>query len=111
MKRVKTFQYLLTTLSVIGWSLAIYALLVFDKARPDTAVGFLQSHGAAVQIEWDPGLTVLLADIIWWCALISFVNLGFNYYIAKHSQLGWWVNIPLLFVSSLSAGLYIRFVV
>ncbi|MCL1060072.1 hypothetical protein CXF83_13205 [Shewanella sp. Choline-02u-19] len=111
MKRLRFFQYLLTTLSVVGWSLAVYALILFDGARPDTAVGYLKSKGVEIQFEWDPVQTVLLADIVWWCAFVSFINLGFNYYIAKHSRLGWWVNIPLLFLCSLSAGLYIRFVV
>lgn len=111
MKRLRFFQYLLTTLSVVGWSLAVYALILFDAARPDTVVGYLKSNGVEIQFEWDPLQTVQLADIVWWCALVSFINLGFNYYIAKHSRLGWWVNIPLLFLCSLSAGLYIRFVV
>lgn len=111
MNRTKFFQFLLSTLSIIGWSLAIYALMIFDKARPDTAIGYFKSKGASVRLEWDPTQTVLLEHIIWGCAILSFINLGFNFYVAQHSRLGWWVNIPLLFTCSLAAGLYIRFVV
>ncbi|MCL1137376.1 hypothetical protein [Shewanella pneumatophori] len=111
MNRVKIFHFLLSSLSIIGWSLAIYALMLFDKARPDAAIGYFQSHGAEVRLEWDPEQTVLLEHIIWVCAVLSFINLGFNLYIAQRSKLGWWVNIPLLFTCSLAAGLYIRFVV
>ncbi|MGS0680710.1 hypothetical protein ACVBIL_06085 [Shewanella sp. 125m-7] len=111
MNRANFFQFLLSALSIIGWSLAIYALMLFDKARPDTAIGYYQSHGASVRLEWDPSQTVLLEHIIWVCAALSFVNLGFNFYISRHSKIGWWVNIPLLFLCSLAAGLYIRFVV
>ncbi|MGS0674263.1 hypothetical protein [Shewanella sp. 0m-4] len=111
MNRTKLFQFILSALSIIGWSLAIYALMIFDKARPDTAIGYYQSHGASVRFEWDPTQTVLLEHIIWVCAAVSFINMGFNLYISRQSHISWWVNIPLLFLCSLAAGLYIRFVV
>ncbi|BCV32639.1 hypothetical protein [Shewanella algae] len=109
MKKVKIFQYLLASLSIIGWSLAIYALLVFDKARPDRAVGYFFSKGAPVRLYWDPQQTMLLEYIIWACAAISFLSLAFNWYVAHHSSLGYWFNIPLLLLSSTAAGLYLRF--
>ncbi|QSX28495.1 MULTISPECIES: hypothetical protein [Shewanella] len=111
MKKVKIFQLLLATMSIAGWSLAIYALLLFHEARPDRAVGYFFSKGAPVRLGWDPEQTVLLEHIIWICAAISFVSMAFNWYVAHHSRLGYWFNIPLLFLSSLAAGLYISFVV
>ena len=111
MTRIRFFQALLTLLSIIGWSLAIYALLIFGEARPDRAVGYFLSKGATVRLEWDPALTIQLEYILWACAAVSFVNLGFNAYVASHSRVGWWFNIPLLFLCSLAAGLYIRYVV
>lgn len=111
MKKIKMFQRFLATLSIAGWSLAVYALLVFDKARPERAVGYYLSKGESVRLEWDPTATLQLEYIIWACAGISFVSLAFNYYFASHSKMGYWYNIPLLFLSSLSAGLYLRFIV
>ncbi|MEC4724184.1 hypothetical protein HWQ46_01290 [Shewanella sp. D64] len=109
MKRVKMFQLLLSFLSVCGWSLAVYALLVFDKARPDRAVGYYLSKGASVRLSWDQTHTIQLEYLIWSCAVISFISLAFNYYFAHHSKMGYWFNIPLLLMCSLVAGLYIRF--
>ena len=109
MSRIKLFQILLTILSILGWSLAVYALLIFGDARPDRAVGYFLSHGASVRLNWDPELTIQLEYVLWTCAAISFTNLAFNYYVQSHSRLGWWVNIPLLFLSSLAAGIYVSF--
>ena len=111
MNKIKKFQRLLAFLSITGWSLAIYALLIFDKARPDRAVGYYLSKGASVRLAWDPIQTVQLEHIIWACAAISFVSLAFNYYFAHHSKMGYWFNIPLLLLSSVAAGLYITFVI
>lgn len=110
MKKVKIFQRLLAALSITGWSLAVYALLVFDKARPDRAIGYYLSKGSSVRLQWDPLATLQLEHIIWACAAISFVSLGFNYYFAHHSKMGYWFNIPLLLLSSLAAALYLRFI-
>jgi hypothetical protein len=111
MTKVRVFQTILTLLSIAGWALAVYALLVFGEARPDRAVGYFLSRGVAVRLHWDPELTVQLEYIIWACAAISFVNLAFNFYVSSHSKVGYWVNIPLLFLVSLAAGLYIRYVI
>jgi hypothetical protein len=111
MSRVRIFQTILTLLSIAGWGLAVYALLVFGEARPDRAVGYFLSQGVPVRLEWDPLLTVQLEYIIWACAAISFVNLAFNFYVSNTSKVGYWVNIPLLFLVSLAAGLYIRYVI
>ncbi len=109
MKKKLIFQRFLAFLSIIGWSLAIYALLVFDKARPDRAVGYYMSKGSSVRLGWDPIRTLQLEYIIWGCAAISFMSLAFNYYFAHHSKMGYWSNIPLLLLSSVAAGLYLRF--
>ena len=111
MKKVRAFQLLLSFLSVSGWALAVYALLIFDKARPDRAVGYFYSKGAPVRLNWDQSYTIELEYVLWACAAISFISLAFNYYFAHHSKMGYWFNIPLLFMASLAAGLYIRFVV
>ena len=111
MKKVKIFQFLLASLSIIGWSLAVYALLLFDKARPDRAIGYFLSKGASVRFDWDPTQTVQLEYVIWVCAAISFISMIFNYYTAHHSRMGYWFNIPLLLLSSVAAGLYLQFFV
>ncbi|NRD74126.1 hypothetical protein HQQ94_12940 [Shewanella sp. VB17] len=111
MKKVRMFQLLLSFLSVVGWSLAVYALLVFDKARPDREVGYFFSKGSPVRLMWDQTYTIQLEYILWGCAAISLVSLAFNYYFAHHSKMGYWVNIPLLLMVSVAAGLYLRFFV
>lgn len=111
MKKVPILQTILTTLSVAGWGFAIYALIIYGEARPDAAVGYFLSKGASVRLHWDPEQTVLLEHIIWICAGISFVNLAVNFYTVRATKLGYWVNIPLLFMSSMAAGLYIRYVI
>ncbi len=111
MKKVRVFQYLLASLSIMGWSLAVYALLIFDEARPDRAVGYFLSKGASVRLSWDPIQTVQLEYVIWVCAAISLLSMVFNYYTAHHSKMGYWFNIPLLLLSSIAAGLYLRFFV
>ncbi|WP_144207392.1 hypothetical protein [Shewanella donghaensis] len=111
MSKTKIIQIVLTILSVAGWSLAVYALLVFGDARPDRAVGYYMSKGVEVRLDWDPALTVTLEYVIWSCAAISFVSLAVNYWARSRSKVEYWYNIPLLFTASLAAGLYIRYVV
>ncbi|MBR9729005.1 hypothetical protein ACFOD0_14285 [Shewanella intestini] len=111
MKRLDILQTVLATLSIIGWSVAIYALVIFGQARPDPAVGYFRSKGVEVRLEWDPHLTIQLEYWIWVCAIVSFINLIVNFYAQTTTKIGFWVNIPLLLVVSLSAGLYIRYVI
>jgi hypothetical protein len=111
MKKIKVFQIFLGTLSILGWSLAVYALILFDQARPDRAVGYFLSKGATVRLDWDPTMTLRLEYVLWACAAISLINLGFNFYVANHSRMGYWFNIPLLLLTSTAAGLYIKFLI
>ncbi|MCL1090961.1 hypothetical protein L2744_15405 [Shewanella profunda] len=111
MSKVRTFQIILAILSILGWILAVYALLVFGEARPDREVGTYLSRGASLRVEWDPHRTQLLEYLIWTCGGISLLSLAFNYYVAQHSKLGYWFNIPLLLLTSIVTGLYIRFVI
>lgn len=111
MRKVKLFQLILATLSILGWAVAVYALLVFGEARPERVVGTLFNQGLAVRMYWEPHETLVLQYLIWSCGGISLVSLAFNYYVAHHSKLGYWFNIPLLFLSSLAAGLYIYSVI
>ncbi|NMH64170.1 hypothetical protein [Shewanella salipaludis] len=108
MKKRKIFQICLATLSLAGWSLALYALLVFDEARPERAFGNLLSQGSPARLHWDPEPTLLLETLLWICTGISVVSLVVNYYMAHHSRIGYWFNIPLLLLCSLSAGLYLN---
>ena len=110
MSKTKFIQIVLTILSVAGWSLAVYALLVFGDARPDRAVGYFLSKGVEVRLNWDPDLTITLEYLIWGCAAISFINLAVNFYARSTSKVEYWFNIPLLLMASLAAGLYIRYV-
>ncbi|GIU47073.1 hypothetical protein [Shewanella algidipiscicola] len=111
MTKIKVFQILLGSLSILGWSLAVYALLLFDAARPDRAVGYFISKGASVRLSWDPEITLRLEYVIWICAAISLFNLGFNFYVANRSRMGYWFNIPLLLLTSTAAGLYLSFMI
>ncbi|WP_394131109.1 hypothetical protein [Shewanella maritima] len=111
MKQIKVLQVILTVLSLLGWSLAIYALIIFGEARPDVAVGYFLSKGVEVRLHWDPDLTIQLEYLIWACAAISFVSLIVNFYAKTTTRMGYWLNIPMLLLVSLSAGLYIRYVI
>ncbi|MGI2173387.1 hypothetical protein [Shewanella ulleungensis] len=111
MSRLGILQVVLTVLSLLGWSLAIYALIIYGEARPDRAVGYFLSKGVSVRLYWDPDLTIKLEYLIWCCAGVSFLNLLVNFYAKTTTRIGFWVNIPLLLVVSLSAGLYIRYVI
>lgn len=111
MSRLGVLQVILTILSLLGWSLAIYALLIYGEARPDRAVGYFLSRGVEIRFDWDPALTVKLEYIIWGCAGVSLLNLLVNFYAKTTTRIGVWFNIPLLLLVSLSAGLYIRFVI
>ena len=111
MSKTKILQFVLTVLSITGWSLAVYALIVFGEARPDRAVGYYMSKGVEVRLDWDPRLTIKLEYLIWWCAGISLVNLAVNYYAQTARKIEYWINIPLLLLVSLAAGFYIRYVV
>ncbi|MFV0594905.1 hypothetical protein [Shewanella sp.] len=111
MRKVKIFQLILATLSILGWAVAVYALLVYGEARPEREVGTYLSRGATFRLYWDPHETQVLQYLIWICGGISLVSLAFNYYVAHHSKLGYWFNIPLLLLTSLAAGLYVHFVI
>lgn len=111
MRKTRIFQIILATLSILGWAIAVYALLVFGEARPDREVGAYLARGATFRMDWDPHETQLLLYLIWTCGAISLVSLAFNYYVAHHSKLGFWFNIPMLLLTSIVAGLYVHLMI
>lgn len=111
MNKLRVLQLLLAALSIVGWGLAVYALLIFDEARPDRQVGYFLSRGVQVRLRWDPAATAQLEQIIWSCAAISLLSLLVNWYCASHSRMGYWFNIPLLLLISITSGLYLRFLI
>ncbi|MFQ6372717.1 hypothetical protein [Shewanella sp. YIC-542] len=111
MKKLRILQIVLAVLSIAGWGLALYALILFHDARPDRAVGYFFSRGAQVRLQWDLQGTLQLEYIIWLCAGLSFTSMALNWYLASHYRMGYWFNIPLLLLSSVTAGLYLRFVI
>ncbi|QSX32020.1 hypothetical protein JYB87_09465 [Shewanella avicenniae] len=111
MSKLRILQLLLAILSIAGWGLAVYALLLFDDARPDRQVGYFLSRGVPVRLNWDPVATAHLEQIIWACAAISFLSLLVNWYCASHSRMGYWFNIPLLLMVSITSGLYLMFLI
>ncbi|MCH1919748.1 hypothetical protein L9G15_09910 [Shewanella sp. A3A] len=111
MNKLRVLQLLLAALSIVGWGLAVYALLIFDEARPDRQVGYFLSRGVQVRLRWDPVATTHLEQIIWSCAAISLLSLLVNWYCASHSRMGYWFNIPLLLLISITSGLYLRFLI
>ena len=73
MSKTKILQFVLAVLSITGWSLAVYALIVFGEARPDRAVGYYLSKGVEVRFDWDPDLTIKLEYLIWWCEYLIWI--------------------------------------
>lgn len=107
--KLRIFQLLLAGLSILGWLMAVWAMILFHYARPDTELNHYFTKGVGIRLFWDPVLTLRLEQVIWIVCGISLVSLMFNIYIAHHSRMGYWFNIPLLLLSSLTAGLYISF--
>lgn len=109
MSKISIFRIILASLSIIGWAVAVYALLVFGEARPEREIGtFIEQLPS--RTTWDPQETELLLQLIWTCGFISLLSLAVNYYAAQHSKMGYWFNIPLLLLITLVAGLYVAIV-
>lgn len=102
-RRLDIFHLLITGLTLVGWGTLIYALVVFDDARPEMATIITQYHQIQVRTFWLVSVYDRLVWLLWFCALVSITNLGINIYLKRWAKETNWLSPVLLSVVSVVA--------
>lgn len=87
-------------MTIVGWCLIIYALIIFDNARPEMATVVTNYFGIEVRENWLEDVFERLKYLLWFCAVTSFISLLLNWYlnITYHKRFS--MAIVLLFIVS-----------
>jgi len=94
---------MITALTVVGWATLVYALVVFDQARPEMATILTEHHNIYVRNFWLVAVYDRLVWLLWFCAAISSLNLAMNIYLRRQLQKTGWLSPLLLTVVSVVA--------
>ncbi|WP_435273721.1 hypothetical protein ACMAZF_09985 [Psychrobium sp. nBUS_13] len=97
------FHLLTYAMTIVGWALLIYALIVFDNARPEMATVVTNYFGIDVRQNWLRDVYDRLKFLLWFCAVSSFLTLIFNYILKVTHRERISMAILLLFVVSAAA--------
>jgi hypothetical protein len=77
-----------------------WSMLVFDQARPEMSTILTKVHQIAVRQHWLAIVYEKLMVLLWFCAIISFVCLGLNWYLRKtNNNISWLPQVLLMTVS------------
>lgn len=102
-KVLDRFHLLTYALSIVGWAMLIYALLVFDEARPEMDTIITNYFSIEVRDSWLAVVYLKLRFLLWFCAATSLLNLLLNWYLKITYRERMSLGIVLLFVVSSAA--------
>ena len=100
---IDRFHLLTYAMTIVGWSLLIYALVVFDNARPEMATVVTNYFGIDVRQNWLGEVYEQLKFLLWFCAITSFGTLILNYLLKITYKERISMALVLLFVVSIAA--------
>lgn len=95
-------------LSIVGWAVLFYSLLVFDQARPEMSTVVTAYFDVPLRTNWLGQIYTKLEYLLWFCALTSFLNLLLNGYLNLTHKQRMSFGIILLFAVSSVAILMLK---
>jgi len=103
---IKTDDFIhlvLSALTIVGWGVLFWALLVFADAKPEMSTILTRIHQIEVRQYWLVLEYERLMLLLWFCAGVSFVCLGVSWYLrSKMLDNAWLAQVLLLIVSSVA---------
>ncbi|MGB2741648.1 MAG: hypothetical protein WBC60_13955 [Cognaticolwellia sp.] len=96
------WTYTLRILTVVGWGLFAFALIVSYYAAPDSDYGILRYHNIEIRKFWLTPLTGYLYILLWLSALSSYICLIINRYRSRRKGDGKHFNILLLLIITIA---------
>lgn len=100
--RVDIWTYLLRILTVLGWSLFIFALIVSYYAAPEHNYGIIRYHNIEIRKFWLTPLTGYLYIVLWLSALSSYFCLIIDKYRSRRKGDSKQFNIILLLIITIA---------
>ncbi|MDP2561526.1 hypothetical protein [Psychrobium sp. 1_MG-2023] len=92
---------LLAGLTIVGWGVLFYALVVFHQARPEMSTIITLHHEIAVRTTWLLRVYERLMFLLWFCAGVSFASIVVNWYLRIQQQDTYW--FPALLLGAVSS--------
>ncbi|NRA84266.1 MAG: hypothetical protein HRU22_11030 [Gammaproteobacteria bacterium] len=91
------FHLVVTALTLVGWGVLLWSLLLFHEARPEMSTLLTKIHQIEVRQHWLAIVYDKIMLLLWFCAGISFVAIFGNWYVRRTDQQSGWVAQVLLF--------------
>jgi len=103
---IKTADFIhlvLSALTIVGWGVLFWALLVFADAKPEMSTILTRIHQVEVRQYWLVLVYERLMLLLWFCASVSFACLSVSWYLRrKMLDNSWLAQIILLTVSGVA---------
>lgn len=97
---VDILHLFVTGLTLVGWAVLFYALLVFDAARPEMSTVITNYHQIEVRNFWLIAIYDRLVWLLWICAGLSMLNIVLNRYLTLAGRPNNWASPIILFTVS-----------
>lgn len=99
------FHLLMYALSIVGWATLFYSLLVLDNARPEMSTIITRYLEIETRENWLGRVYNQLQMLMWFCAIVSLINLALSGYLKVAYKERISLNIFLLLTVSCVAVL------
>ena len=96
---------LLASLTIVGWGMLFYSLVMFDEARPEMSTIITRFHHIEVRTYWLAAVYDQMFWLLWFCAGISFSSLALNWFLRVRAKDTIWFSTVMLSIVSLVAVL------
>ena len=92
------FHLLITALTIVGWGILFWSLLLFHQARPEMSTLLTKLYQMEVRQHWLEFVYDKIMFLLWFCSGISLTSLMINWYLRRSEQHNNWTATVLLFV-------------
>lgn len=87
-------------LSIVGWGVLFYTLMLFNKVRPEMDTVVTKYYHVELSKSWTEHVYKELLLLLWFCSIISLLNILLNWYLKVAYKERFHMSLFLLFIIS-----------
>jgi len=99
-KALDKLHLLVYGLSIVGWGLLFYTLMLYAQVRPEMSTVLTKFHNIELNRSWSDHVYKELLLLLWFCSIISLLNILLNWYLKVAYKQRFRLSLVLLFVIS-----------
>jgi len=99
-KVLDKIHLLVYALSIVGWGLLFYTLMLYEQVRPEMSTVLTKVYNIELNKVWSYHVYRKILLLLWFCSIISLLNILLNWYLKLAYQQRFRLSLFLLFFIS-----------